>query len=84
MEHRAAGGPVGRGRPYVVGENGPEMFIPDQSGTIAPNGGGGIDYERLAAALRNQPMRLVLGSAEVDVVVEELETHRLAARRRLI
>ena len=36
---RAMGGPVSGGRPYMVGENGPEMFVPDRSGSIAPNGG---------------------------------------------
>lgn len=44
---RAAGGPVSAGQPYVVGERGPELFLPSVSGTIIPNGvrprgGGGI------------------------------------------
>lgn len=34
---RAAGGLVSEGMPYLVGENGPEMFIPQGSGTIVPN-----------------------------------------------
>lgn len=34
---RAAGGPVSAGQPYMVGEMGPEMFVPRQSGTILPN-----------------------------------------------
>jgi hypothetical protein len=34
---RAAGGPVSRGTSYVVGEKGPEIFKPRQSGTIIPN-----------------------------------------------
>jgi len=37
---RAAGGPVSAGRPYMVGEQGPELFVPSQSGRIAANGGG--------------------------------------------
>ncbi|MEV5962101.1 hypothetical protein AB0L70_10075 [Kribbella sp. NPDC051952] len=36
-ETRASGGPVVKGRPYWVGEKGPEPFIPDQNGTILPN-----------------------------------------------
>jgi hypothetical protein len=32
---RAAGGPVQAGVPYMVGENGPEMFVPRSSGYIA-------------------------------------------------
>ncbi len=41
---RASGGPVSSGSPYLVGENGPEYFVPSQSGTIMPHGtspGGG-------------------------------------------
>jgi len=34
---RAIGGPVVAGRSYVVGERGPELFTPGQSGGITPN-----------------------------------------------
>jgi len=37
---RAAGGPVAAGSPYIVGEAGPELFVPSSSGSILPNGGG--------------------------------------------
>lgn len=33
----AAGGPVTAGQPYIVGENGPELFMSDTSGQIIPN-----------------------------------------------
>lgn len=36
---RAGGGPVSSSRGYIVGENGPEYFLPSTSGTIIPNGG---------------------------------------------
>jgi|GEM_PF-6600068 hypothetical protein len=43
---RASGGPVSGGSPYLVGEQGPELFIPGMSGSIIPHntlaGGGGI------------------------------------------
>ena len=35
---RASGGPVSGGSPYLVGEQGPELFMPSGSGTIIPNG----------------------------------------------
>lgn len=35
MQH---GGPVMAGAPYVVGEAGPELFVPRHTGTIVPNG----------------------------------------------
>ena len=34
---RASGGNVTSGQPYLVGENGPELFSPGQSGTISNN-----------------------------------------------
>jgi tape measure domain-containing protein len=34
---RAAGGPVQAGKPYIVGEKRPELFVPNQSGTILPS-----------------------------------------------
>ena len=49
----ASGGSVMGGSPYLVGENGPELVIPGQSGTVIPNntlssmmggGGGGVTY----------------------------------------
>jgi len=48
---RAEGGPVGSGNPYIVGERGPELFVPRTSGSIVSNdrlagasfGGGGIN-----------------------------------------
>lgn len=44
IKPKAAGGPVMAGSPYLVGEKGPELFMPGKSGTIIPNnalGGGG-------------------------------------------
>lgn len=35
---RASGGPVSAGQPYVVGEQGPEWFVPNAAGTVLPNG----------------------------------------------
>lgn len=32
---RATGGPVSPGRPYLVGERGPELFVPTTSGQVA-------------------------------------------------
>ena len=34
---RISGGRVNEGQPYMVGEGGREMFVPQQSGTIVPN-----------------------------------------------
>lgn len=34
---RAIGGPVAAGVPYLVGERGPELFLPRRSGVVIPN-----------------------------------------------
>jgi len=45
----ANGGPAGMRKPFIVGERGPELFVPNQSGNIIPNhdlagiGGGGTN-----------------------------------------
>ena len=36
-KYAANGGPVGMRNPYIVGERGPELFVPNQSGNIIPN-----------------------------------------------
>jgi phage-related protein len=38
---KAMGGPVSSGTSYVVGERGPELFVPNTAGRIIPNGGSG-------------------------------------------
>lgn len=35
---KADGGPVAGGQPYIVGEQGPEWFVPNGAGSIVPNG----------------------------------------------
>jgi len=37
---KANGGPVTKNNPYIVGELGPELFIPGSSGTVMPNSSG--------------------------------------------
>ena len=47
LQGKAGGGDVNEGTPYVVGERGPEIFMPDVSGAIVPHGkalGGQVVY----------------------------------------
>ena len=83
VEPRQHGGPVQSGRPYLVGEAGPEILIPRVPGTIAPIGrsgsvaapigGVGIDYQALgravAAALRASPPVVTLDGRRVTASV---------------
>lgn len=69
---RAEGGPVAGGSPYIVGEQGPELFVPKYNGSIVPNhamgGGGGMVIHQhfngnmdmaARAALKNMKPELV-------------------------
>ena len=44
---REKGGQVSQGKPFIVGEKGAELFVPNQSGNIVPNNklmaGGGVN-----------------------------------------
>lgn len=47
VERNATGGPVTGHTPTIVGEEGPEVFVPGTAGTIIPNhrlGGGAVQY----------------------------------------
>jgi tape measure domain-containing protein len=57
---RAAGGPVASGRAYVVGEKGPEVFMPGRSGSIIPNGAVG-------AVAASRGARVAVGGISVTV-----------------
>ena len=76
---RALGGPVSRNRPYLVGERGPEMFVPGAQGNIVPNhamGGGANVTVNVDASGSNvqgdQPDAKALGSAIGAAVQAEL------------
>lgn len=62
---RAMGGPVSGGTPYIVGERGPELFVPNGSGSIVSNsnmgkGGGAsgpsinVNYNIAAGVTRSE------------------------------
>ncbi len=56
---KAIGGSVQRGKPYMVGERGAELFVPNRSGSIIPNdkmGGGSV--------VVNQTINLSTGVAQ--------------------
>jgi phage-related minor tail protein len=71
---RATGGPVSAGRPYFVGERGPELFIPSTSGRIEAAGRGGRDV-RVSIAVQtpvpSDPQVLRQSSRQVARAVKQ-------------
>jgi hypothetical protein len=69
---KARGGPVFSGQPYMVGERGPELFMPNRSGSIVPNkdlmGGGsmGSTNINLGGEFKIRGTDLVLTLAEAN------------------
>lgn len=56
---RATGGPVSPGQAYLVGERGPELFVPTSAGSVASNGA-------LNTASRNVNVSIQLNSGGSD------------------
>lgn len=80
ISFRAAGGPVSAGSPYIVGERGPELFMPRTSGSIYPNdaiGMGGanivVNVDASGSSVQgNQPDAAALGRVVGAAVQAEL------------
>jgi hypothetical protein len=74
LQARAAGGPVKKGVPYVVGEKRPELFVPKQDGTILPK----VPRSTKGAAYAGRPVeqRIVLeiksGGSQMDELLVQM------------
>jgi phage-related minor tail protein len=78
---RQRGGPVQRGDAYLVGEAGPELFVPSSAGTVVPgsrasgSSGGGTNIS--VNVINNAPNAQVSTqqdeeSGRIDILVDEL------------
>ena len=75
---RAMGGPVNSGSPYVVGEKGPELFVPHSSGSIVPNGAMGSSGGSTGGV--NVTYNIAAGVSRSELVpILEQERRRLKA-----
>jgi tape measure domain-containing protein len=92
---RALGGPVSAGNPYLVGERGPELFMPSRGGSIIPNnalGGGGtsvvVNVDASGSSVQgDQAQGKQLGVAisaavQAELVKQQRPGGRLAGTRR--
>ena len=75
---RAEGGPVNAGSPYVVGEEGPELFVPRSSGSIVPNGAMGSSGGGSGGVTVNYNIAAGVSRAELVPILEQ-ERRRLKA-----
>ena len=68
------GGHASAGRPYMVGEGGPELFVPSQSGSVLPNNIAAAIGAEVAKALRAHPPTVVVPPDEVtDAVLYRMD-----------
>jgi len=75
---RAQGGPVNSGSPYMVGEKGPELFVPHSSGSIVPNGAMGSSGGGAGGVTVNYNIAAGVSRAELAPILEQ-ERKRLKA-----
>ena len=88
---KAIGGPVQAGKPYIVGERGPEMFVPSRSGSIVPNNNLGsgmvinVDARGASdpAAVRQQVEMGIMQAAPYIIAAAQNRTLKTAGRTRL-
>ena len=74
---RATGGPVDRGQSYLVGEHGPETFVPNVNGNIVPNASSGATTPTV-----NVVTNIDARGATADAI-QELKTEMAARDARL-
>jgi len=75
---RAEGGPVGAGGAYMVGEKGPELFVPHSSGSIVPNGAMGSSGGSAGGVTVNYNIAAGVSRSELVPILEQ-ERRRLKA-----
>ena len=75
---RAEGGPVSAGGAFVVGEKGPELFVPHSSGSIVPNGAMGSSSGGTGGVTVNYNIAAGVSRAELVPILEQ-ERRRLKA-----
>lgn len=77
---RARGGPVSALRSYLVGERGPEIFVPRASGTIIPNAG----MQMIPAGGGLAPVTINVTTGPINSMLDvDAIADRLARRYRL-
>ena len=73
--YAALGGPVSAGNPYIVGEMGPELFVPNTNGSIIPNNKLGLS-QVMNANNGNQPINIsvngLLDKQQIESMIKSI------------
>lgn len=90
LQFRASGGPVSGKSAYIVGEQGPELFVPNTSGQILPNGSfGGTNGINVQISHKNEgtPQQVMDTSADFDgknliikIVTQDIQNDGMISR----
>ena len=75
LEYLAKGGPATGGKPYIVGEQGPELFVPGSSGHVTPNhelGGTNVTMNINVSGITDRTDKRALAREIGDMLTQEL------------
>lgn len=75
IEKRASGGPVDSSVPYLVGEEGPELFVPSTAGNIVPmNTAGNVSQQTADSSNKIK--------SAIDGILKEYQTQQESVKRQ--
>lgn len=78
---RAHGGPVSARSPYLVGERGPEIFVPSVAGKVAAVGGGGVTINVMEGrGTRTEVSRDDDGTINIESFVDDIVARKIGQR----
>lgn len=87
LSGRASGGPVSGGTPYIVGERGPELFVPSNNGSIVPNnkmgGGTGITVNLSVGTVQKEADEQRLAQSIAQTLARTLQSQRYGLSTQL-
>jgi hypothetical protein len=77
LGYLAKGGPATGGKPYIVGEQGPELFTPGSSGHVTPNhelggGGGSVTLNINVSGVTDRTDKRALAREIGDMLTQEM------------
>ena len=80
----AEGGPAKAGKPYIVGEKGPELFVPKTAGTVIPNNAMQTGKTGMAAGAISAPVTNNYITNNVSAIDAQSVAQFFAQNRRLM